>query len=857
MGRLLFVLVVFTVLHCNAQPFSNVVSLDGQNDYIEIPNSFNTQFQSNVTIEAWIKPCAINGHRMIVTKFWCVNNGNQFYFTILDGKLRWAWDNTGCNDGANFYESAPVVQANVWQHVAIKHTPTGITLYHNGLPIPGSLIQGSYSTMLSSNEPLRIGVYKSITGSWFGSYLGLMDEVRIWDAALSDADILNRYNAPLIGNEADLEGYYDMNISGSGSGITVPNGATINGTSVDGVSIGTANTPLFFNQTTSTFNQFLGNDTTLCPGDSLLLDASMIDGTYLWQDSSTDSVFTVHQPGIYHVTISKNCEVFIDTIQVNYFPIVAINLGPDTTLCGNETLLLDATFQNGNYTWHDGSNSPTFNVVSAGLHWVEVNANGCLGGDSIVISYLPSPVVDLGNDTSDCQGNTIVLDATSGATTYLWNNGSTNPTLAVNQSGTYFVETSGFCGNSFDTVQVNFVNAPVIDLGNDTLLCPNETYLLNAPIINGATAYTWQDGSTNTSFLVTQPGNYALTVNIGGCSGQGNIQVNYSSLLLNLGPNDTTLCYPATMSYNLSQANATYLWQDGSINPTYNVADSGTYYVTISDNACSLSDTIHVNMNKIISSFTYTTQSACGKGTVFCENLSTVNFGAINKIIWNADGLKMNNVNNPQFNFDVSGNYTIQLTAYSNSGCAKDTSIIVPVVAYPKPIADFQMSTSVASESDPIQFVNLSYNATSFDWLFSDGFTSTDKSLSHSFETPGLYQISLMAMNDWCSDSIVKFLTVKSPLRYYIPNAFTPDGNQLNQLFSPIFYSGFDPYDFELTIYDQWGEVLFITYNASVGWDGTYHQTLVKNGVYLWKVRFFDTELNEKVIEYGTVTVVR
>ncbi|MFD1551622.1 hypothetical protein DNU06_03040 [Putridiphycobacter roseus] len=857
MFRFLLVIVLLTIFHCNAQPFSNVVSLDGQNDFIEIPNAFNTQFQSNVTIEAWVKPCAIDGHRMILTKFWCGNNGNQFYFTILDGKLRWAWDNTGCNDGANFYETGIVVQANVWQHVAIKHTPTGVTIYYNGSPIPGTLIQGSYANMLLSNEPLRIGVYKTITGNWFGSYFGLMDEVRIWDAALSDALILSRYNAPLVGNEPNLEGYYNMDISGVGNGITVPNIATNNGNTVDGVTIGTASGPFFFNQTTGTFNQFLGNDTTLCQGDSILLDASLIVGTYLWQDGSSDSVQWVNQPGNYYVTVTKNCEVYTDTIQVDYFPLVTVDFGVDTTLCGNETLNLDATFINANYAWQDGSNAPTFNVNSAGWHWVVVEANGCFGGDSILISYLPAADVNLGPDTSACLGTNILLNANTGATSYLWNNGSTNTTLNVNQSGVYFVETAGYCGSSYDTIQVNFIAAPIVNLGNDTLLCANETYLINAPNINGATGYLWQDGSTGASFLANQTGNYSLAVSIDGCTGVGSIQVNYSSLFLDLGPTDTTLCFPATLNLDLTQGNASYLWQDGTTNSTYTISENGMYYVTISDNTCSLSDTIQVELNKVNSSFSFSTQSECGLGRVICQNLSAVNMGTINQLEWYIDGERITSVNSPLFNFEVSGNYAIQLKAYSTFGCFADTTITIPVVAYPVPLANFQTSTNEAAENDPVQFINLSYNADTYQWLFSDGFVSVEKSLSHTFETPGFFQIDLYVSNEWCHDTVVKFVTVKTPIRYYIPNAFTPDGNALNQLFSPIFQSGFDPYDFQLTIYNQWGEVLFITHNATIGWDGTYNNSLVKNGVYLWKVKFLDTEHNERIIEYGTVTVVR
>ena len=94
-------------------------------------------------------------------------------------------------------------------------------------------------------------------------------------------------------------------------------------------------------------------------------------------------------------------------------------------------------------------------------------------------------------------------------------------------------------------------------------------------------------------------------------------------------------------------------------------------------------------------------------------------------------------------------------------------------------------------------------------------------------------------------------------LVYYIPNAFTPDGDTYNETFQPVFTSGFDPYDFKLLIFNRWGEVVWESNDASVGWDGTYNGKLVQNGTYVWKVEFKTLSNDERIMRTGHVNVIR
>lgn len=124
----------------------------------------------------------------------------------------------------------------------------------------------------------------------------------------------------------------------------------------------------------------------------------------------------------------------------------------------------------------------------------------------------------------------------------------------------------------------------------------------------------------------------------------------------------------------------------------------------------------------------------------------------------------------------------------------------------------------------------------------------------------GVYVINLVRNNDGCpSDPISYTVNIKrcQSLIYYIPNAFTPDGDNFNQNFTPIFTYGFDKYDYHFIVYNRWGEIVFESFDSTKGWDGNYGGIPCQDGVYTWKVEFGLTINNNKIVERGHVTLIR
>jgi trimeric autotransporter adhesin len=124
----------------------------------------------------------------------------------------------------------------------------------------------------------------------------------------------------------------------------------------------------------------------------------------------------------------------------------------------------------------------------------------------------------------------------------------------------------------------------------------------------------------------------------------------------------------------------------------------------------------------------------------------------------------------------------------------------------------------------------------------------------------GTFTFSAVAYENGCVSYPVSFITTvqRCPEELiYIPNTFTPDGNEINHVFLPVFTSGFDPEDFYLTIYNRWGELIFKSYNSEISWDGTYNNTLCQNGTYTWVIVYGDKNNDKKTLIKGNVNLIR
>ncbi len=211
-------------------------------------------------------------------------------------------------------------------------------------------------------------------------------------------------------------------------------------------------------------------------------------------------IYRIMSPGISFTYLCGNSSPVGDAYQ----------LGRDTILCPKATLLLGEPNSNYNsYLWSNGSNSKTITVSQAGTYWLEVEHQCESFRDSIQIKYYPEIGLNLGSDTSLCQGDSILLQV-KGLPNYLWSDGSTNDSLWVKQTDWYWLETLTNCGPVRDSIFITLLpkNLPTPDLGTDQIICPEDTLFISSSVI--LPNYLWSTGDTVSAISVSDSGLYWL-----------------------------------------------------------------------------------------------------------------------------------------------------------------------------------------------------------------------------------------------------------------------------------------------------------------------------------------------------------
>ena len=207
----------------------------------------------------------------------------------------------------------------------------------------------------------------------------------------------------------------------------------------------------------------LGADTGICPGSTLILNASQPGGSYTWSTGSNDGQITLTAPDVVWVEVTvNNCSVR-DSIVVAQYTLPIIDLGVDTLLCPGDIYTLNASQPDfSQYRWHNGSTSNTFAIQAPGTYWVQVKNLHCYNSDTMAATYWVLPEINLGNDTVLCIGESLVLDATVDAPlSFTWQDGSMQSVLFVEERGWYSVEADHFCGVLSDSILVDHCNCSV------------------------------------------------------------------------------------------------------------------------------------------------------------------------------------------------------------------------------------------------------------------------------------------------------------------------------------------------------------------------------------------------------------
>lgn len=535
-------------------------------------------------------------------------------------------------------------------------------------------------------------------------------------------------------------------------------------------------------------------DSTICLGDSILLNAGPQRFSYQWNTGDTTNLITAKNAGKYKVTL-KNClGIFSsDSIQLNLNN-PSFNLGPDTTACFNKALLLqpDSNFSSVSYQWSTGATSPSIIADTALNYSLEVvDAFGCSFIDSIFVTIDSGLFnISLGPDTSLCQGNSIgLVQQNPNITSYLWSTGNTNPTQTIDSAGLYTVEFSdGNCIAS-DSTQISIQGQAPFANYSASNFCFQDAVQFNdsSTVQTGDTIVSWlwdfQDGQTasiaNPSHIFGQVDSFRVELTV---TTDKNCTDTTSQLIAiapkpiaNFGIDNVVACSKESIQFTDSSSIQfgsinNYFWKfndaqnpgDTSleVEPSYTFDTLGTYNISLavqSNKGCS--DTVSklqtINPTPAVG-FNY--DGSCLNDSTYFTNKTILPEGIITDYLWATNG-QVSLKENPVFKYLSTGDQTVILRIQTSAGCQNTLRDTIEI--FENPNANF--STSLACLGDTFQVIDQSTSVdpiVSYNYHFNNQ-SSTSKNPTFIATQLGSFnaQLKVTSANS-CEDSISKIVEV-------------------------------------------------------------------------------------------------
>ncbi|MCX6191607.1 MAG: gliding motility-associated C-terminal domain-containing protein [Flavobacteriia bacterium] len=534
------------------------------------------------------------------------------------------------------------------------------------------------------------------------------------------------------------------------------------------------------------------------------------------------------------------------------------NAGVDVQTCPNQNVSIGAATNPAfSYSWSpanglsnasvsnpivnlpNNTNQPITQIYTVSTTLAN-NPGVCPTTDQVLVTVNPSFITNI-TDTI-CDGST-----------YFFNG---NP---INSSGNYVDSLTSVSGcDSVITLDIVISNNPIVT-SPDLQICLGDSALL---IPSGANTYTWiptVNVVDNLGQMWVDPiitSTYVVQgTNLEGCFDLDTLTVIVNPIpLTQLVADDNSICPNTVVQFNASGA-ATYQWSGIDLTAFTGASQSitgvtsGMYSITgTSQYGCISSDSLYIIVHPV------PTLSASPLLSEICfGELVTFQVAGADFYQWS------NGQSTSTFTYQPSTSESITIIGSNTFGCT-DT-VQVGVIVYPNPVAIADaLSNNLLSDSPFATLYNNSINSSSAVWYFGDGTSSNDNSyeITHTYPyEDGNYTIILSVSSDFgCLDSSEISIQISGDPIYYVPNTFTPDGDEHNNTFTPVFTTGFDPASYHLVLYNRWGECVFESFSTNQGWDGYYGGIKVEQGTYSYLIQFFDKKASKIMQLNGHVNVI-
>ena len=613
----------------------------------------------------------------------------------------------------------------------------------------------------------------------------------------------------------------------------------------------------------------------------------------------------------YVVQVNMSGSIINDTFTINVVQPPIPNAGADQTVCLGQPISLSASPAGaGNtVTWNINvppgmtppatasfapnmsSPTPTVTVNQPGVYnfiWRETNTTCGIRRDTVKVTVVDIQLTATPTHPSCglyADGSIQINSAT--ATEYSYDGGTTwvpNNTQGGFTAGTYSVcaRNAQGCSKCINTTLVDPVPV-ILTISNDTLICENGTATLVASA-TGGTSYTFNWGHTaatsGTQQVSPAVNTYYPVVaeNQAGCLSQpDSILVSVRPpISAALNPLDQFVCpgYPGTINaINVTGGIGvpySFVWSNGFSNSgsTSSITESpnvNTMYTVTIEDGCESSPLVLQTQILVrplpVPLIGVDEPEKCEPAQFILTNLTdpAMNGG----VVWNiSDGQQFINQNEVIPADLYEGTYDVQLIVTSPDGCIDSTTFNSFLLVRPQPVADFRWSPDpITMFNTQVMFQQNCTGADTYGWTFQSALPGTSNKETPIVTFPdgqtGYYEVTLIAYSDLgCSDTVTKIVPVLPEVILYAPNAFTPDGDEFNQTWF-VHIAGIDPQDFELLVYNRWGQIVWESKDPEGIWDGTYLGQIVPPGTYTWTIRTKDM-LNDKKYEWqGALNVIR
>ena len=477
---------------------------------------------------------------------------------------------------------------------------------------------------------------------------------------------------------------------------------------------------------------------TACEGNSIsFTNASIYAGTdslsYLWYfgDGTTSTEYepahTYFSSGTFLVRLevsneSSCLEYITKNVEVRDAPY--LDLGDYLESC-SESIVINAGSYGEAYRWSDNSSDQTLEVFESGTYWVRVTGeNGCVSIDSVEVEIYEYDRPDLGEDLELC--GEFILDPNAHASSFEWSTGDDSPTITINETGTYWVQTvsDDFCF-SRDTIDMIVNPLPEFDLGEDIDLCEGEEVTLIPNSTEEAIAYLWSTGETTSQVTINTTGSYSATLTTSeGCEYTDEIDVTINELPESVLEDYYLGC--ASLRLEVDSPDNAILWSTGEIRPYLDITTTGTYWIEIRTRAgCSIIDSTFVEIVDF-------PNPDLGPDVELCYGEEvTLDAGVFTSYKWNGiEGGRFLDVG-------VSGIYEVEVT--NEYGCVQTDE--VEVIIRPSLGLDLPDEHLVCEGSEFTLDAGVAGEDYTYEWKSPDGRTGTERLFDS--KVPGLYYVTV------------------------------------------------------------------------------------------------------------------